>query len=136
MIKKFYTKVDAFSVILFVFSLLYPVIIAISLKDYKILIVLFFLILFIVYLFYDTNYTIYKNNLKIRSGFFVNENIDINSIKTIRKTGSILSAPALSITGRIEIFYESAKTITISPKNDKVFFAELLKVNPNINIEI
>ncbi len=82
MIKKFYTKVDAFSVILFVFSLLYPVIIAISLKDYKILIVLFFLILFIVYLFYDTNYTIYKNNLKIRSGFFVNENIDINSIKT------------------------------------------------------
>ncbi|WP_375578580.1 PH domain-containing protein [Marivirga tractuosa] len=59
---------------------------------------------FIVYLFFNTSYTIENGQLKIKFGFFSFKPIDIKDIKEISKTNSILSSPAPSF-DRIEIKY-------------------------------
>ncbi|WP_333694783.1 PH domain-containing protein [Flavobacterium sp.] len=61
--------------------------------------------------------------------------IDIHSIKRIYKTNNPLSSPALSL-DRIAIVYNTYDEVLISPKLKKEFVEELLKINPNIEVEI
>lgn len=79
----------------------------------------------IVYLFFNTTYTITDQELHIKCGFFKYKPIAIASIKSISKTSSLLSSPAASF-DRIEIKYGKFDEIIISPK-DKVNFAKALK---------
>ncbi|GAB3937655.1 PH domain-containing protein [Mucilaginibacter myungsuensis] len=60
--------------------------------------------------------------------------IPIDQIKTISKTGSILSSPALSVTERIEVTYGKFDSVIISPADRAPFIADLLKINPVINL--
>ena len=90
---------------------------------------------FIIYTFASIKYIIYNENLNIKGGFFVNEDIDIQSILKIEKTFNILSAPAASL-DRIEIKYGQGNSILISPKNKTEFVNELLKINPNIEVKL
>lgn len=91
-------------------------------------------ILFIVYLFLTTNYTIYnQQTLIVKSGFLMNKKIDINSITKISKTNNPISSPALSL-DRIEIFYNKYDSVIISPKNEQEFIQDLQKINSSIII--
>ena len=132
----FKSKVDIALPILFVVSSIAPIVIGIREKDWVIFVILIFTFAFIMYLLYDTNYIVTQDNLKVHSGFIVNKNISIAKIKSIKKTDSILSAPASSLSERIEIFYENSKTIVISPDDKQGFIAELLKQNSDIKIEL
>ena len=92
-------------------------------------------ILFIVYLFLTTNYTIYnQQTLIVKSGFLMNKKIDINSITKISKTNNPISSPALSL-DRIEIFYNKYDSVIISPKNEQEFIQDLQKINSSIIID-
>ena len=92
-------------------------------------------ILFIVYLFLTTNYTIYNQQTLIaKSGFLTNNKIDINSITKISKTNNPISSPALSL-DRIEIFYNKYDSVIISPKNEQEFIQDLQKINSSIIID-
>lgn len=91
-------------------------------------------ILFVVYLFQNTYYTIEENLLIVKSGFLVNTTIDINLIYHIKETSNILSAPALSL-DRLEIKYETSKRILISPDEKEKFIKHLLSINDSIKIE-
>ena len=64
------------------------------------------------------------------------KNIEIEKITAISKTNSLLSSPAASITGRIELNYGKYSSIIISPKNKMAFIEDLIKINPNINNQI
>lgn len=89
--------------------------------------------LLIAWLFLDTSYIILPGNiLRIKAGFLVNLKIDIASIKSIKSTNSIMSAPALSL-DRIEIRYNKYDSVVISPAKKEEFIAELIKINPLIN---
>lgn len=90
-------------------------------------------ILFIVYLFQNTYYTISYNILNIKSGFLLNTNIDINSITQISETNNMLSAPALSL-DRLEIKYNTSRSIMISPSEKDRFIDQLKSINPTITI--
>ena len=91
-------------------------------------------ILFIVYLFLTTNYTIYnQQTLIVKSGFLMNKKIDINSITKISKTNNPISSPALSL-DRIEIFYNKYDSVIISPKDEQEFIQDLHKINSSIII--
>lgn len=59
--------------------------------------------------------------------------IDINQIKSIEKSNSILSSPAAS-RKRISIKYGKYDDILVSPKNQEDFIQELLKINPDIKL--
>ncbi|SMG35131.1 PH domain-containing protein [Marivirga sericea] len=97
-----------------------------------VLVVLLFLYGFILHMFFQTGYSVENGQLKIKMGFFSFRSININEIKKISKTSSILSAPAPSF-DRIEIRHGDFGSIIISPK-DKISFAkDLSELNPEIN---
>lgn len=134
--KVFPSKVDKFIPILFWVTSIPPIVIGFREKDWVIFAILITVFALIMYLLYDTNYTITQGNLKVHSGFIVNKRISISEIRLIKKTDSILSAPAASLTDRIEVFYGNSKSIVISPKNKQGFVDELLQQNSGIKVEI
>ncbi len=83
--------------------------------------------------YFSTYYTINGNTLTVKSCLLVNERIDIMSIKSIMRSNSLLSAPAISLK-RIAIKYGRNKTILISPKHQSEFLKQLKAINPNIEI--
>ena len=93
------------------------------------------LILFILYLFINTEYLISGENLNIKSGFLVNENININSIRKLSETNNTISSEAASI-DRIEILYNKFDTILVSPKDKYEFIESLTEINKNIEVKL
>ena len=131
----FPSKVDIALPLLFIITSIPGVVIGIRNQDWLVLPIIITVFILIIYLLYDTNYIITKGNLKVHSGFLVNKNILIENINTIKKTDSILSAPASSLSERIEVFYQNSKSIIISPKDRQTFIDELLKQNSEIKID-
>jgi hypothetical protein len=80
----------------------------------------------------NTRYTIINDEtLKIKCGLFLNQTVEIKSIRKIEDTRTVLSSPALSL-DRIEIFYNKFDSIIVSPENKTDFVAELQSLNPAI----
>lgn len=73
----------------------------------------------------NTRYTITETHLMIKSRVLVRQKIEIESIREIENTSTILSSPALSF-DRIVIRYGIYDETVISPK-DKTVFCKLLK---------
>lgn len=92
-------------------------------------------ILFVVYMFMTTKYTIENGKLTVKSGFLFHKTIDINTIKKIKETNNFISAPATSL-DRIELFYGKYDSIIISPKKKKEFIAEIKTLNPNVELTL
>ncbi|ADR21241.1 hypothetical protein MATR_11300 [Marivirga tractuosa] len=86
---------------------------------------------FILYLFFQTVYTVENGQLKIKMGFFAFRVININEIKKISNTSSILSSPAPSF-DRIEIKHGDFGRVIISPKDKISFSKDLSELNPKI----
>lgn len=80
-------------------------------------------------------YSIDQEQLIIKGGFFYKIKIDIKAIRKIEKSNSILSSPAASL-DRIEIFYNKYDSLLISPKDRTAFIADLLEINPSIEVII
>lgn len=94
-----------------------------------------FVILFIIYLYFDTSYKITSaGKLIIKGGFLIKREIDISSIKKIKATKNPLSAPALSL-DRLEISYNKYDTILISPVDKPGFIQQLKEFKPGIDAE-
>ena len=87
---------------------------------------------FILHMFLKTEYRIENNTLKIKCGIIFNKTIDINKIKKISQTNSLMSSPAPSF-DRIELKYGKFDEIIIISPKDKLSFANDLT---QINIEI
>ncbi len=93
------------------------------------------IILLIVFVSKTTRYIIKENQLIVKSMFIVNEKIEINKIRKIEKTNSILSSPALSL-DRIAVRYNKFDEVYISPKDKQLFVEELLKINKEIEVAL
>lgn len=84
------------------------------------------------YFNFSTEYTITEDGvLKIKCGFLYNKHFDINKIKSVAKTGNLISSPAPSL-DRIELTYGKFDSIVISPNDKNRFAKELTKVNSKI----
>ncbi len=134
--KVFPSKVDKAIIVLFLVTSIPAIAVGIKEKDWAVFAIMAASFVFVLYLLYDTNYTITQGNLKVHSGFIVNKNIPIAAIKSIKKSDSILSAPASSFSDRIEVFYGESKSIIISPKEKQAFVEELLKQYSEIEVEV
>lgn len=133
--KVFPSKVDIVLPLLFIITSIPGIVTGIRNEDRLVLPIIIIVFILILYLLFDTKYIITKGNLKVHSGFIVNKNILIENIYLIKQTDSILSAPASSISERIEVFYENSKSIIISPKDRRTFIDELRKQNSAIKID-
>ena len=108
----------------------YPIVDGIRMKHYVLSLVFVGIILLISLLFYTIRYTIEGENLLIW-----HTKIDIKSIRKVYQTRNPLSSPALSI-DRIAIVYNKFDEVLISPVDRADFIQELLKVNPNIEVQV
>lgn len=98
-----------------------------------VLIINLLVLLFIVHIFSTTYYLVDGRFLIVRSGFIVNKKIDINSVKSIKETNSMISAPALSF-DRLEVNWGKFSGIVISPRDKHGFVAEMIRINPQIEV--
>lgn len=86
----------------------------------------------IIYSFYSIRYIISGNILYIKISVFYRKDININTITKVSKTYSLLSAPAASLTHRLELRLDNGKKIIVSPKKKLPFLEALKRVNPDI----
>ena len=91
-------------------------------------------VLFVNYTFFSIKYLIIGKHLLIKGGVLGTKKIPIENITKIEKTGNLISSPAPSIFGRIEIYYDK-QSIVISPKDFNFFKKEILQINPNIIVK-
>lgn len=89
--------------------------------------------IFFLWLWFGTNYTIKNSFLKIKYGPFRSK-VDIKKIRSIRRTKSIFTAPALA-TQRLQLMYNKYEVVDIAPKNESEFLHKLLKINPKIQLK-
>lgn len=80
----------------------------------------------------DTSYTVDGDTLRIHGGP-LRWRVAIPGIRRIRRSRSVLSAPALSLT-RLEIEH-GAGTLLISPKDEAAFLALIAARVPGVRIE-
>ncbi len=99
------------------------------------IVILLPIVLFVVYMFMTTNYTIESDELKIKCGFLFNTSIDIKTIKKITETNNPLSSPATSL-DRLEITYGKFDSLLISPKHKAEFIKDIKTLNPNVEVKL
>lgn len=128
--KTFKSKADWWLIALILTVFGYPFIDGILSNQYSLSLTMFAILLLMFWMFSKIKYVIDEATLKV---WWVK--IDIHSIKRIYKTNNPLSSPALSL-DRIAIVYNKYDEILISPKLKKEFVEELLKINPDIIVEI
>ncbi|WP_407934645.1 PH domain-containing protein [Flavobacterium facile] len=99
--------------------------------------ILTLLFLIITILYFTTYYEIQKEVLII-SMFFYKTKIKISEIRTLKYSNSIIKTnlykPGFHEKG-IEIMYHKYDDIFISPEKREQFIAQLLEINPNIEIK-
>lgn len=101
--------------------------------DYSAILINVFVAAVIGYVLWKTEYVISNTNLNVKCSFFVNEDIDIMTIRKIKETYNPISAPAASI-DRLEVFYNKWDSVLISPKQKSAFIDHLLQINRSIEI--
>ena len=124
--------IDTFIIILLPF--LFIISESISNEKFSGILVSFAVFAFVCWMIFGIQYFLDGQFLIIKNSFFGKTKIDINEITKVEKTSNMLSSPAPSLTGRIEIYYGN-KSIVISPKFFEEFKNELLRINPNINFK-
>lgn len=97
---------------------------------FTIILLLHFLLLFMLA---NIKYVITESQLIIDQsmGKWGKEVIDINTIKSIEPTHTILSAPASSL-DRLRISYNKYDEVVISPRRKEEFIRQLQSINPQI----
>ena len=124
------SKVDWWLIIVIGVLFCYPIVEGIRTKEYLMSLTFFGLLSLIFVLFKSIQY-------KIDGQFLIiwRTKIDIMKIKKIYSTNNPLSSPALSL-DRIAVTYNKFDEVLISPKKRAEFIAELIKINPNIVVEV
>lgn len=99
---------------------------------------IFALLLVIFTLLYFTTYYEIQKDILIISMFFYKTKIKISEINVLKHSNSIIKTnlykPGFHHKG-IEILYHKYDDIFISPENRDQFIAQLLEINPNIEIK-
>lgn len=90
--------------------------------------------LIVLVLLFDTRYIIADKYLYVRYSIIpAMSPFDLTNLMLINKTHSILSAPACSL-DRILLSFSDGSMVIISPRHQKEFIEEILKINPNVQV--
>src|SRR5687768_7708340 len=73
-------------------------------------VIIFLVMLFVLHVFMTTHYEINGRLLKIRCGFLINKDVEIDTIVSLKETLNPLSAPATSL-DRLEIKLQGKDSI-------------------------
>jgi hypothetical protein len=92
--------------------------------------------IFILAIIFGIRYEMDEEYLYVYNTYFICTKIEIKRIYKIEKTWNIISSPAPSMAGRVEIYWPAYNSIVISPRNFEDFRKELLRVNPTIEVKL
>lgn len=93
-------------------------------------------VVLVVVLFASLRYVIDGNVLYVRTFPFTRGTAyDLTKLRSISHTRSILSSPALSLK-RIKLDFGVGMPLIISPRAQEVFVDEILRVNPNVEVNL
>ena len=129
--KKVPVKYDAFTFLIILLPFLFIFSESISKEKPTGILVSVAVLVLVCLIIFGIRYDLNGKTLIIKNSIFGKTKIDITEIRKVEKTSNLLSSPAPSITGRVEIYY-GKKSIVISPKFYEEFKSELLRINPNI----
>ena len=105
-------------------------------RNFLSILIVILTISFIIWILLDTRYVIKSNNLLFRSGPFRGR-INILEIKKIENysgmTPPVTMKPALGNKGLI-LYHDKYESIFITPEKTNDFVEELLKINPEIEV--
>ncbi|MPT31663.1 MAG: hypothetical protein E2600_08355 [Chryseobacterium sp.] len=93
-----------------------------------------FIFVLVLWLCFSIKYYLDDEFLYIKNSIFGTTKIDVKEIYKIEKSWNLLSSPAPSIIGRVEIYFGN-NSIIISLRKFEEFKNELLKINPNITVK-
>ncbi|MDP9957729.1 PH domain-containing protein [Epilithonimonas hungarica] len=93
-----------------------------------------FIFVLVLWLCFSIKYYLDDEFLYIKNSIFGTTKIDVKEIYKIEKSWNLLSSPAPSIIGRVEIYYKN-NSIVISPRDFEELKNELLRINPNITVK-
>jgi hypothetical protein len=119
---------------LFLLLMLIPVFMGIWQSDWGTIALGIGLFMFVFVTVFSIRYTMDEEFLYIYSFFFLYKKVEIKRIYKIEKTWNLISSPAPSVMGRVEIYWPAYNSIVISPKDFDYFKQELLQRNTNIEI--
>jgi len=80
-------------------------------------------------------YEVTDSQLIVRDSWIFKEVIDIDKIKSIESSHTLLASPAASL-DRLRISYNKYDEVVISPKRKKEFIEQLTSINPQISVNI
>ncbi len=83
---------------------------------------------------FSIKYKLDQEFFYVKNSIFGTTKINVKDIYKIEKTRNLISSPAPSISGRVEIYFKN-NSIVISPKNFEEFKNDLLKIKPNITVK-
>lgn len=128
------TKASLLIKLLFSIALVLVLLFAIVEKNFALLSIAIAFTLIVLYIFSTTHYTIFEDQLTIKSGFLFNEIIPIDKIKKItRKRKNLLSGPGFSA-DRLIIEFNEHDCVIISPNLQQQFIDHLRRINPDIEM--
>lgn len=81
------------------------------------------------------NYTIDEDKLIVCNLFFIRQTYELKKLKSITRTYNPVSSPAASLK-RIKLDFGCGHPLIISPANQDVFIEEILRINPNVQVEV
>lgn len=81
------------------------------------------------------HYTIDEDKLIVKDLFIIKETYELKKLKSITRTYNPVSSPAASLK-RIKLDFGCGHPLIISPANQDVFIEEILRINPNVQVEI
>lgn len=128
--KVYRSKVDWWLIIIIFIVFCYPIVEGILTKEYFLSLTFLGILSLVFLLFKSIKYKIDGEKLIVWT-----KKIDIKTIRKVYSTSNPLSSPALSL-DRIAVVYNKYDEVLISPKEREDFVAELLKINPNIEVKL
>ena len=98
-----------------------------------------FILAVVLFAFFGTifgiHYTIDEDKLIVSDLFFVKETYELKKLKSITNTYNPVSSPAASLR-RIKLDFGCGHPLIISPANQDIFIDEILRINPNVQVEV
>lgn len=107
---------------------------ALSEGMYSALIALAFALIAFVGTFLGISYTIEEDRLTVCNLFFIRQTYDLKKLISITPTRNPISSPAASLR-RISLNFGCGSPLIISPASQAMFIEEILRINPNVQVE-
>lgn len=85
--------------------------------------------------FFGIRYTIEDDKLYVGFLFYRGTCYDIKKLKSISASHTLLSSPAASLK-RLKLDFGCGQPLVISPAAQDVFIDEILRINPNVTINL